>query len=144
MRLVLVPGCYILSSLRNLQKMCILQNRTLKATFNAQRTLLLHACRCLTNTHKQEIRKSRYKVQLQNHMPQNMICFQPSKSYRIRRKSSSRCCLAEALPFILFTSIICQFICVVDAVGSYSHAIPYGEEECLLIRVPNDQPYIIR
>lgn len=75
-----------------------------------------------------------------------MICIQPSKSYRIRRKSGSRCHLAEALPFIilLFTSIICQLICVVDAVGSYSHAIPYGEEECLLIRVPNDQPYIIR
>lgn len=30
-----------------------------------------------------------------------------------------------------------------NADGSYSHTIPYGQEECLLIRVPKDQPHII-
>lgn len=46
---------------------------------------------------------------------------------------------------MIFYFWLCNFFIlqVVYADGSFSHAIPYGEEECLLIRVPKDQPYII-
>lgn len=49
----------------------------------------------------------------------------------------------------LFSYCFLIFNCLNDAVvfvqadASYSHTIPYGQEECLLIRVPRDQPHII-
>lgn len=42
-----------------------------------------------------------------------------------------------------FTIFLIYHVALVHADGSYSHTIPYGKEECLLIRVPRDQPHLI-
>lgn len=44
---------------------------------------------------------------------------------------------------LLFSCLLDGAVVLVRADASFSHTIPYGEEECMLIRVPTDQPHII-
>jgi len=45
----------------------------------------------------------------------------------------------------LFILVCCQLALIsVRADGSYSHTIPYNDEECILIRIPKDQTHVIR
>jgi hypothetical protein len=52
--------------------------------------------------------------------------------------------MSLAVRLYCFLIFICHHaVVLVQANGSYSHTIPYGQEECLLIRVPKDQPHLI-
>lgn len=44
-----------------------------------------------------------------------------------------------SLLFFIFVNVVS-----VHAGGSFTHTLPFGTEECLLIRVPTDLPHIIR
>lgn len=57
------------------------------------------------------------------------------------RNSMPRLALTSTLLFLVIC--LAQNVLIVTAEGSFSHTIPYGQEECLLIRVPKDQPHII-
>ena len=41
--------------------------------------------------------------------------------------------------YLIFVNVVS-----VHAGGSFTHTLPFGTEECLLIRVPTDLPHIIR
>ena len=47
---------------------------------------------------------------------------------------------------ICFFILVCYQLAPVSvrADGSYSHLIAYGDEECILIRIPKDQTHVIR
>jgi len=51
--------------------------------------------------------------------------------------------LTTTLSYCLLIFSCFNNVDLVQGDASYSHTIPYGEEECLLIRVPTDQPHII-
>lgn len=60
----------------------------------------------------------------------------------IRRQSNPALSFAtKVLHF--FAIFVVSRVALVHADGSYSSTIPYGEEDCVLIRVPNDQPHVI-
>lgn len=60
----------------------------------------------------------------------------------IRRRPRPAALAAAAIAFV----VLCLApAAVVEANrGSFTMTIPYGTEECLLIRVPKDAPHIIR
>ena len=66
----------------------------------------------------------------------------------LRRRPHQKNPMSSSLSISILTLLLfClaqRAVIFVNADGSYSHTIPYGQEECLLIRVPKDQPHIIR
>lgn len=50
--------------------------------------------------------------------------------------------MAAALGLAILACLL-AVVPLASADGSYSHTIPYEQEECLLIRVPKDQPHLI-
>lgn len=43
----------------------------------------------------------------------------------------------------LLLVLLCLLVVDVDANGSYTYAVPYGREECILVRVPKGEPHVI-
>lgn len=52
--------------------------------------------------------------------------------------------LLQTLFLLLVMTSSSSVVVYADRGGSFTHTIPYGSEECLLIRVPKDRPSVLR